>query len=377
MIHDAIGQVLKRFIVATGAAPGASAAVAGWRGGQWRRARGVAGAHTRADLRPVTTESIYDLASLTKPVFAALLARWIRSGAGAWDAALGELLPAAGGTASEGATVAQLASHRAGLVAHLRLDAYREGPPPDPTAWLVRCASARRAECDGPLPASGFAPVYSDLGYLLLGHALGEGAGRPLDELVAREVTGPLGLGGAGPSLALGSARQLSAGLGGDWSRRVVPTEVVPERGGELRGVVHDDNAWELVGRGLAGHAGLFGTATAVLELGVAIVDALHGRRAEWLTAAEANELVRPRPAGSLRLGFDGRADEGSSAGAGFGPNAFGHLGFTGTSLWCEPDSGLVVVLLTNRVSPSRDNIRIRSVRPDAHSALAGLAAGL
>jgi CubicO group peptidase (beta-lactamase class C family) len=76
-------------------------------------------------------------------------------------------------------------------------------------------------------------------------------------------------------------------------------------------------------------------------------------------------------------MGFDGKAEQGSSAGPRFGPRAFGHLGFTGTSLWCDPDAGVVVALLTNRVHPQRDNIRIRDIRPSVHGELFGLAAGL
>ena len=76
-------------------------------------------------------------------------------------------------------------------------------------------------------------------------------------------------------------------------------------------------------------------------------------------------------------MGFDGRAAPGSSVGPRFGARAFGHLGVTGTSLWCDPDQDIAVVLLTNRVSPDRTNIIIRSVRPDVHGELFGLAAGL
>jgi serine-type D-Ala-D-Ala carboxypeptidase len=177
--------------------------------------------------------------------------------------------------------------------------------------------------------------------------------------------------------MEVGSAHALEQRLGDAFRRRVVATEVVAARCGELRGVVHDDNAWELVGRGLAGHAGAFGTARGVLCFAVAMLDALAGRRDGWLLQHEALELTRPRAGGSLLMGFDGKAASGSSAGPRFGERAFGHLGFTGTSLWCDPDQDIAVVLLTNRVSPDRTNIIIRSVRPDVHGDLFGLAAGL
>ena len=76
-------------------------------------------------------------------------------------------------------------------------------------------------------------------------------------------------------------------------------------------------------------------------------------------------------------MGFDGKAEQGSSAGPRFGHQSFGHLGFTGTSLWCDPEASIAVVLLTNRVHPSRENVQIRDVRPDIHGELFGLAAGL
>jgi CubicO group peptidase (beta-lactamase class C family) len=107
-----------------------------------------------------------------------------------------------------------------------------------------------------------------------------------------------------------------------------------------------------------------------VATFGAAVLDALAGRRATFLRREEIEPLVRPRPGGTLRAGFDGRAEEGSSAGSEFGARAFGHLGFTGTSLWCDPDADLVSVILTNRVCPTRDNVEIRRVRPPLNDAL-------
>lgn len=370
MIHDEIGGVLKRWILASGAAPGASAAIAAYRNGRWHEALGVAGVHTRADPRSIDVDSLYDLASLTKPLLAALLARLVRAGTLDWSTPLGALLPALASTRSAEAPLSLLASHRAGLVAHLRLGNAAPGPPADVWPWLIRCADARREECAGALPADGFAPLYSDVGYMLLGCVASAAAGLPLEVLLEREVCRPL-------QMEVGSAQSLEQRLGAAFQRRVVATEVVAARGGELRGAVHDDNAWELAGRGLAGHAGAFGTARGMLSFAEAMLDALAGRRDDWLLPLAARELTRSRPGGSLRMGFDGKAVAGSSAGPRFGERAFGHLGFTGTSVWCDPDQNTAVVLLTNRVWPDGANITIRSVRPDVHGALFGLAAGL
>jgi CubicO group peptidase (beta-lactamase class C family) len=153
------------------------------------------------------------------------------------------------------------------------------------------------------------------------------------------------------------------------FARDVAPTEVVPARGGCLRGVVHDENAWALSGHGCSGHAGLFGTVSAVLGFGVALLEA-HAGHSAWLAREALEPLIRRRPGGSLRAGFDGKSEGASSAGTSAGPDTFGHLGFTGTSLWCDPGAGIVSVLLSNRVHPTRDNARIRAARPLVHDAL-------
>ncbi len=368
MIHDGIGQVLKRWVVETGAAPGASAFIAAWRGGRWSSALGAAGVYSIEDRRPVTVDTIYDLASLTKPVIAATLATMVRAGAVAWDTPLGDVLGAARGTPSERLPLELFASHRAGLEAHVRLG--QVSPGAGVARWLELCASARRPDCAGDPPGEGFPAVYSDLGYILLGAALEVVGAAPLDQLVSRAVAEPL-------AVEIAAAAHWIARLGAaGFERRVAPTEVVSERGGQLRGRVHDDNAWDLAGLGLAGHAGAFGTALDMGQLGIAVLDALAGRSDAWLAAADAEHMIRARPGGSLRAGFDGTTPNGS-AGARFGSRSFGHLGFTGTSIWCDPDASVVVVLLTNRVCPTRENILIRSVRPDVHSALFGLSADL
>jgi CubicO group peptidase (beta-lactamase class C family) len=132
---------------------------------------------------------------------------------------------------------------------------------------------------------------------------------------------------------------------------------------------VHDENSWAFSGYGAAGHAGLFGTAECVLKLGTAMLDSLAGR-SSLLPRDAAQRLVRPRAGGSLLCGFDGKSATSPSAGPSSSERSFGHLGFTGTSLWCDPDSEVVTVLLTNRVCPTRNNSRIRAARPVVHERL-------
>jgi serine-type D-Ala-D-Ala carboxypeptidase len=368
LIDDEIAALLKRGVVWTGAAPGASAAVGAFTAGRWRFALGSAGVLSPLRARPVNAHTLYDLASITKPVVACVAARLVQGGSLRWDAPLAHLLALAAGTPSASAPLAWLASHRAGLHAHLTLYERYYGGTQARAAhtqpFLMEAARARRAECVGTPGPDGFPPLYSDLGYILLGAALEALTGRALDALVREHVCAPL-------QLQLGSARQWEQRLSRPgFVARVAPTESSPVRGGEILGAVHDDNAWVLAGTASAGHAGLFGDALDVAGFGAGVVDALRARTPSWLSPSAAQALVAPRGGGTLRMGFDGKALLGSSAGERFGPNTFGHLGFTGTSLWCDPDAQIVVALLTNRVCPSRQNITLRALRPALHGAL-------
>jgi len=366
-VLHALGQAM---IVDAGVAPAAVLAAAGRSPAGWQFAAAAAGVLSPARRVAANSSTPFDLASVTKPVVAATVARLVRSGLFTWDTPLGAILPELSDTVTGGVAIELLLAHRSGLDAHRALyrDRAREAAP-GPAEMLREAAEARRSDCVGPPPAEGFPPLYSDLGYLLVGAAASRAAGIALDALIAREVTDPLGL-------DLASAE--------DWAARrrtfrddVAPTEIVAWRGGEIAAEVHDENAWAYAGRDVAGHAGLFGTATSVARFGAAILDALAGHLPEWLGPEEAAVLTRRRPEGTLRAGFDGRAASGSAAGSSFGQRSFGHLGFTGTSLWCDPDAGVVAVILTNRVHPTRDNIAIRVARPGLHDALFALGTAL
>jgi CubicO group peptidase (beta-lactamase class C family) len=354
-------------IVAEGVAPRAAAGWAARRaGGQWEVSVGG------------DTEAFFDLASLTKPMTAMAVARSAARLSPAIRAvSLGEILPSVRGTASAETALELLLAHRAGLLANLPL--FKPLLDPNGTGRvvleeaLIEAADARRPEATGPAPHAGFAPVYSDLGYVLVGEALARvESAADAGEVIAKHVVEPLGL-----RDGLGSARALEA-LGDRvrFQERVVPTEVVAWRGGEIRGRVHDENAFALRGDGACGHAGMFGRVSAVLAFGVAALEAIERGKGPLATDDDMDWMVRPRLGGSLRAGFDGKSEGGgSTAGELAGPRTFGHLGFTGTSLWIDPDAEAVVVLLTNRVHPTRDNAAIRAARPRAHDALFAMAA--
>ena len=155
------------------------------------------------------------------------------------------------------------------------------------------------------------------------------------------------------------------------WRGRIAPTEHDPWRGRLLIGEVHDENAAAL--GGIAGHAGLFGTAAAVGAYARHLLQVLDGRTGA-VRRGTLEEFVSRRSdvAGSSRaLGWDTMLPT-SSCGSKMSARAFGHTGFTGTSLWVDPEKNVYVVLLTNRVHPSRENEAIKEIRPAVHDAVMG-----
>jgi CubicO group peptidase (beta-lactamase class C family) len=339
-----------------GVFPGASACVAWWQGGAWAYVDAAAGALTEG-AEPVASDTIYDLASLTKPWVAMAALRLHQAGVFELSARVDELIPEAEGLPVGARSWEEVLSHRSGLEAWVPLyESLSKEPGTDAArAWVL-------AELLPHWDASKVGTsVYSDLGYILAGVAMSRAAGRPLDEIVAERLASDLGV---DDTVFFGVSQQDEA-----WKARCAPAGWSPWRERILVGEVHDDNCAAL--GGVAGHAGMFGIANSVARFGAACVGAWCGRR-----GASEEELIRHatavRPAGTQRLGWDGKAEQGSAAGSLIDEDAFGHLGFTGTSLWCDPRRQLVVVLLTNRVAVSDDNAAIRAFRPVFHDAVIG-----
>lgn len=336
--------------------PGACASIAYWRDDAWQRVDACAGVRAEG-AEAVTVDTIYDLASLTKPWVATAALRLHQAGVLALDAPVAGLIPEAQGLPIGEQTWERVLSHRSGLVAW---EPFYERLPEKPgteeaVAWILADLLPRFDR------ATVGTSVYSDLGYILAGVALSRASGMPLNEIVTERVALPIGV---DETVFFGASRRDDG-----WKARCAPTGWSPWRERILVGEVHDDNCSAL--GGVAGHAGMFGLANSVARFGAACVGAWHGRR-----GPSEEDLIRHatavRPGGTHRLGWDGKAEEQSAAGSLIDAEAFGHLGFTGTSLWCDPRRQLVVVLLTNRVAVSDDNAAIRAYRPVFHDAVIG-----
>jgi serine-type D-Ala-D-Ala carboxypeptidase len=290
---------------------------------------------------PVTLETVYDVASLTKAAVTALLVlKLVDDGRLAWDAPARRWFPAL----DDDVRVAHLLSHSGGLPAwrpfferHLDRD---------------ELANACAAE---PLERPpGAASVYSDLGFILLGAIVERAGGDRLDALARRRIFEPL---------------EMSASTFVDLERPfrpapVAPTEVCPRRG-LVVGEVHDENCH--AAGGILGHAGLFSTAEDLSRLCAALVSGAGPFRDDLVATMLTPAGV---PGSTWRLGWDGPAPTGAQAGVRWPRSGSGHLGFTGCSIWLDLSRRRWVVLLTNRVHPSRVDTRIRQVRPALHDAV-------
>jgi CubicO group peptidase (beta-lactamase class C family) len=192
----------------------------------------------------------------------------------------------------------------------------------------------------------GTTEVYSDLGAIVLTQVLEAVYHERLDSVLDRRLFQPLGM---------TSTRYLPPE---SWRDRIAPTELDPWRGRVLRGEVHDENAALM--DGVSGHAGLFSSAEDLLRFAEWMLEQWRDQAVVFHEFTRRQDLV---PASSRALGWDTRSEVSGSAGTLLSPTSFGHTGFTGTSLWIDPVHHLAIVLLSNRVNPTRDNPRWAPVR--------------
>jgi CubicO group peptidase (beta-lactamase class C family) len=310
----------------------------------WRH---VAGTLTyESDARAAREDTVFDLASLTKVLATTpLVMRLVERGGLGLDDPVSQHLPAWRGADRAAVTIRDLLAHCSGLPAHEHF--YRT---------LQGRADIERAICATPLE---YAPrsrsMYSDLGFMLLGFILEEIA--PLDaqfDALREQMQNPEDLQFHPPSA---------------WKKRTAPTRQSGWRGRLLVGEVDDDNAWAV--GGAAGQAGLFGTAQAVGACARHFLQVRSGRVGAF--QPETMRLFSTRradvPGSSRALGWDTMLPT-SSCGTRMSATAFGHTGFTGTSLWIDPERDVYVVLLTNRVHPDASNDAIQEVRRAVHDAV-------
>jgi len=308
--------------------------------------RGAAGRLSYdADAHPAGGDTIFDLASLTKVLATAMFVmQQVERGVLGLDDRVGEHVAAWEGADRAHVTLRDLLAHSSGLAEYFPFYKDHAG-----------LAEFERAICRAPLE---YEPrtksIYSDLGFMLLGFILED------------EVPLPARFDALRQQMAL--AEDLQFHPPSLWLPRTAPTEVDPWRGRLLVGEVHDENAAAL--GGAAGHAGLFGTAAAVGQYARHLLQILDGKVGVVQRATLETFIARTDVPGSSRaLGWDTMLPS-SSCGSLMSPRAFGHTGFTGTTLWIDPDRGVYVVLLTNRVHPSRTNDAIKQIRRAVHDAV-------
>nr|WP_321465783.1 serine hydrolase [uncultured Desulfobulbus sp.] len=317
----------------------------------------ISGGKTRFDgeAREVTTATLFDLASLTKPLATVLCTlSLIDQGKLDWLDTVDTFFSGAW----PGVRLEDLLHHCSGLPAYRPY--YRQFPP-------VLSLAAKNRLLDMILAehleyATGTTSVYSDLGFIVLGRIVERCAAMSLDQFFQQEIAEPLGIADTLCFLPINGARREGADI--------AATENCPWRQAVIQGEVHDENCW-LMG-GVAGHAGLFGTVEAVLSLCELLLDVWKGYAAHpaFSRALLYHALSHKQAHSGWCLGFDTPSPGGSSSGRYFSPASVGHLGFSGTSFWIDPEKEVVVVLLTNRVHPTRENVKIRTYRPWFHDQL-------
>ena len=306
---------------------------------------------------PMKKDTIFDLASLTKPLATTLAAmKLVNEGKLYLDQPLKDLMPGAIPNDKDALTVRQLLSHCAGFAdwkpLYLGLVDFR----PE-----IRKTILRERLLKMPLAyAPGEVTLYSDLGFMVLEWIIEKKAGIPMHIFLDRHFYAPLSL-----KKTFLSSKSSKVQFKED---QFAATEDCPWRGKIMRGSVHDENAY-MVG-GYSGHAGLFGTA----KEAYAIVDFLRKNfRSEFqeYLSPETVRIFLTRQnlvdGSTWALGWDTPSPQNSSSGKYFSEKSVGHLGFTGTSVWVDLEQDVVVVFLTNRIHPTRNNEKIKAFRPRLH----------
>ncbi|MGH7812770.1 MAG: serine hydrolase domain-containing protein [Candidatus Binataceae bacterium] len=318
---------------------------------------------------PASIETVYDLSSLTKALATAVAAMMlVRDGRLRLNDRVTRLFPNFGVHGKDAVTFRHLLAHCSGLPAwrpfYARIaEIEKRGRVNFMSSHSAKEFAYEQIHGERLEAPPGTRAIYSDLGFILLGEAIEKAAGAALNRFCGKRVFRPLGLVATGfIDIALARSRKLKP-----VPAMFAPTEFCPSRKRLLLGEVDDENACAM--GGVAGHAGLFAPVREVDRIVRELIDSYAGRsdfipqniiREFWTRDGAA-------PGSTWALGWDTPSPQGSSSGHRFSPEAVGHLGFTGTSIWIEPKREIAITLLTNRVHPRRDNQLIREFRPKIH----------
>lgn len=332
--------------------PGAVLLIQKGRDPIYHRAFGVTNIHSKG---AVTLETVFDLASLTKPLATTLaVLLLVQDDRLDLEQPVSSILGVFKGTMKEQIQIRHLLLHTSGLPAHRPY--YKQ--------LLSQPRTARRDKLNELLVAEplscaiGEKTVYSDIGFMLLRWIVETASGKRLDRFVEEMIYRPLGV---TPLFYIDSSRDCPT-----WC--FAATQWCPWRERFLEGDVSDENAF--ASGGIEGHAGLFGTAKAVGDILGELLAVYQGLPNSELFRQQWVKRFLDRDGGSTRaFGFDMPTPGASSSGTYFSARTVGHLGYTGTSFWSDLEKGVSVILLTNRVHPSVENDRIRTFRPIVHDA--------
>jgi CubicO group peptidase (beta-lactamase class C family) len=321
----------------------------------------------RPERLPMTRETIFDLASLTKPIATTTAILWlVHDGAIGLDDPVSKFLPTFSERDKDGVTLRHLLAHASGLKPWRAFHDVLLEKERKTGERLIGTPAAREFVIDrvlrsGLVHEPGAAAVYGDLDFITLGAVVEAVSHQGLDDFCRERIFEPLGLRETF-FVPTGEA----GGLPDPLRQRVAATENCPWRERVVWGEVHDPNAFAM--GGVAGHAGLFASADDVMKFAQVVLDVWHGR-----SDALPRELLRAfterqnLPKGSdWALGWDTPSAGRSSSGQHFGTHSIGHLGFTGTSLWIDLEREAVVVMLTNRVHQVAKRSRFE-LRPIVH----------
>ena len=317
---------------------------------------------------PMHLDTIFDLASLTKPLATSVaIMLLVRERKLRLDDQLTRVIPMYGVFGKSLTTFRHLLNHSAGLPAW---KPFFEDIIKSEKSGRINFIASRAAKNsvyeqihrEKPAAAPGTQSVYSDLGFILLAEAVEILTGNNFDRFCQDRIFKPLGL----RSTGFIDLTQLRTKRLYPVEEAIAPTEACPWRKKILCGEVHDDNAYAM--GGVAGHAGLFSSAREVHAFLLRLSRCLNGKDSFLSQALMQEFLTRNGPTDSnFALGWDTPTPGKSASGSLFSPRSVGHLGFTGCSIWWDLEKNCHVVLLTNRVHPSRKNEKIKDFRPHIH----------